>query len=259
MKQHFKKTINEHNRGHRRGWNALDRFGEHRHTKANAADEEFSAGRESMSKRYSFRRRPNIYHSAPIKRFLEKRIGCKWDKVYSELCEAFPTKHVVADCDVRAIVDMYVEISDVFYEDGVLYIRGRVDTTEVSKHVSMLYVDPKDGILKRTKQRHSNAKAEKRKTYFTIDGNKAIALIGEHWFMFDLVKCVDDQHIRFTYDRNSDNYDQYAEQYVTTSTRLLGVAGQDGATTFINHPKIGYYHTNKRSASTAEIKKYINA
>lgn len=83
---------------------------------------------------------------APLRRYLEKQVGRPWDKVYSEIAA-----HLRADSTVQQ------------------HVRDHIgDFVQIGAHREFpywqppLYVDPRDGILKRTDQ-HSEEKARRRR------------------------------------------------------------------------------------------------
>jgi len=93
---------------------------------------------------------------APLKRYLHKQVGRKWDDVFSEICQHLDTGSTVK-MHVREHLDDFICRNILRDEDGKLwasYDYGRMDLLENSW--VELYVDPDTGLLKRT--RHYCAK-----------------------------------------------------------------------------------------------------
>ena len=89
---------------------------------------------------------------APLKRYLHKQIGRRWDEVFSEICAHLDTGSTVK-MHVREHLDDFV-IRKVWREaDGILWTAGRWgDPGRVVKSWTELYVDPDDGTLKETRK-----------------------------------------------------------------------------------------------------------
>jgi hypothetical protein len=87
---------------------------------------------------------------APLLRFLQRRIGRRWDDVYSEICAALDTGSTVK-MHVREHLDDFVVVRISYGRKGELIHDGRVLRPErgyLRWHGTELYVDPDDGILK---------------------------------------------------------------------------------------------------------------
>lgn len=124
---------------------------------------------------------------SPLRRFLHKQVGRRWDDVYSEI-----SKHLRADNTVqqhvRDHVRDFVDIIPgpeqwytVILSDGSKERRFRPSWRD-------LYVDPRDGILKRAKVREGRAaerrRVEREKPINTVvlDGMHELKLIGGIWY-----------------------------------------------------------------------------
>jgi hypothetical protein len=85
---------------------------------------------------------------APLRRYLERQVGRPWNKVYSEI-----SRHLRADNpvqqDVRDHLSDFVAIKP-RRRAGALYIDGSGKERRDRLWYQPLYVDPKDGLLKRT-------------------------------------------------------------------------------------------------------------
>lgn len=88
---------------------------------------------------------------APLKRFLQSRVGHKWDDVYSEISENLKVTSAVQQ-HVRDHVSDFVVTKVAVDDDGELWgMRwGRPYKIGSGWRHQELYVDPRDGILKQT-------------------------------------------------------------------------------------------------------------
>jgi hypothetical protein len=89
---------------------------------------------------------------APLKRYLHKQIGRRWDDVFSEFCAHLDTGSTVK-MHVREHLDDFV-IRKVWREpDGTLWGVGRWGSPDrLVKSWTELYVDPDDGSIKETRE-----------------------------------------------------------------------------------------------------------
>lgn len=87
---------------------------------------------------------------APLKRFLHKQAGRKWNDVFSEICKHLDTGSTVK-MHVREHIDDFVK-RDIWYDkNGTLRSVGHWrGSGTASSWWTELYVDPADGVLKRT-------------------------------------------------------------------------------------------------------------
>lgn len=83
-------------------------------------------------------------HLSPLRRYLERQVGRPWDKVYAEIAE-----HLRADCTVQQHLREHL--------DGFVAVKPRrgvrnwmFSGNSMGLWYQPLYVDPKDGLLKRT-------------------------------------------------------------------------------------------------------------
>lgn len=81
---------------------------------------------------------------APLVRFLRKRVGRRWDDVFSEICEHLDTGSTVK-MHVRQHLGDFVAIVSCG-RNGELLSQGRVIRPD--RRWYRFYVDPADGILK---------------------------------------------------------------------------------------------------------------
>ena len=84
----------------------------------------------------------------PLKRYLHKQVGRRWDDVFSDICQHLDTGSTVK-MHVREHLDDFVERHAQLGEDGELWIFGWRARRLVFSGKE-LYVDPADGCLKAT-------------------------------------------------------------------------------------------------------------
>jgi hypothetical protein len=85
---------------------------------------------------------------APLRRYLERQVGRPWDKVYSEICERLRVTSTVQQ-HVREHLRDFVALHPRRRVYTVRLPNGRREVRTFVWH-EPLYVDPRDGILKRT-------------------------------------------------------------------------------------------------------------
>ena len=92
-------------------------------------------------------------HFAPLRRYLARQVGRPWRKVYAEICEHADGRSTMGD-HVRLHVEHFVA-QPTIGRDGEWLWRGRPfhRVAPSPRHLwQPLYVDPRDGILKRVKK-----------------------------------------------------------------------------------------------------------
>lgn len=197
MRDDFNKLLTERQRlGHKM------KFRPTRHLKVFSVDEELSAGRESMKKRYgragATTRKQFNENLNPLRNFIRCNVGRPWDMVYSEICQNFDKRKVINNHILEHLFQ-YVTI-DLKYIDGVLcelqtsWRSGEGWQPVADSKWIEWYVDPRDGILKERKerqtynQRQAAEKAERNakiaKVYRKIDEDNHLFLINGIWFNF---------------------------------------------------------------------------
>lgn len=174
-------------------------YGEYRHAKRFAADEEFTAGREGMKHRgrdKSFNENLN-----PLKSFLRTNVGRPWDKIYSEICTNFDKRKVVNNHILEHLFQ-YVE-REVYIIDGKPHTlntwRGHnhenpYSLIETNSRYPTYYVDPRDGIMKVPKQGRTRKQrdrddlaervAKQQKCYRRLDDDNHLILKDGIWWHY---------------------------------------------------------------------------
>ena len=89
---------------------------------------------------------------APLKRYLHKQVGRRWDDVFSEICQRLDTGSTVK-MHVREHLDDFVDRHVRRKSDGELWTsQGWGGETKLIDQWVELYVDPDDGIIKETRK-----------------------------------------------------------------------------------------------------------
>lgn len=89
---------------------------------------------------------------APLKRYLHKQVGRRWDDVFSEICQHLDTGSTVK-MHVREHLDDFVDRHARRKSDGELWTsQGWGGETKVIDRWVELYVDPDDGVIKETRK-----------------------------------------------------------------------------------------------------------
>lgn len=89
---------------------------------------------------------------APLKRYLHKQIGRRWDDVFSEICAHLDTGSTVK-MHVREHLEDFVLSKVRLAPDGILWATGRWGHPEkLVESWTELYVDPNDGLVKETRK-----------------------------------------------------------------------------------------------------------
>ena len=86
---------------------------------------------------------------APLKRYLFKQRGRKWDDVFSEICQHLDTGSTVK-MHVREHIDDFIERDIRIDAQGDYWATGRWGSPQAPRNWAELYVCPKDGFIKET-------------------------------------------------------------------------------------------------------------
>ncbi len=89
---------------------------------------------------------------APLKRYLHKQVGRRWNDVFSEICRQLDTGSTVK-MHVREHLDDFVDRYVRRNPDGELWTTGGWgEEIKLIDYWAELYVDPDDGIIKETRK-----------------------------------------------------------------------------------------------------------
>jgi hypothetical protein len=113
---------------------------------------------------------------APLRRYLERQAGRPWDKVYSEIARHLRVDNTVQQ-HVRDHLSDFVAVKP-RRRSGKAYLAGGGNARRDRLWYQPLYVDPKDGLLKRT-DRLPEAKALRRARRHEPKSPDRIALAGD--------------------------------------------------------------------------------
>lgn len=139
---------------------------------------------------------------APLKRYLHKQKGRKWNDVFSEICEHLDTGSTVK-MHVREHVEDFIYIKVKISPRGMLYSNTKWGgLVELKNWFAELYVDPIDGTIKETREacrkfgvtfRRDFYKNERRKAFnqkhpfiIHLDGFKWRVRLEEIWYEIEL-------------------------------------------------------------------------
>jgi hypothetical protein len=145
------------------------RRGGDRSRRGRISDIEFLPAKEGMRRRWTDHKSLNE-NLAPLRRFLASRVGRRWDAVYAEINEHLAVRNAVQQ-HVRTHIGWFVALQLEVAPDGTFYDHGWRGANWHDGYD--LYVDPRDGILKRSRsdkayrreaqQRHQRRSAQRAK------------------------------------------------------------------------------------------------
>lgn len=167
--------------------------------KFNRADEDGPVGgRESMKHRYGYDDRKQFNENLnPLKGIVRKAVGRKWDKFFSELMKNFDTRSVINQHILEHLYS-YIETETFLDEDGNVMVRGRYrqNAEPIKGSNTEIFVDPRDGIIKRNKwaksykaiqrERDAQAARDELKVKRVVDEHNVLRLVDGVWFHFTL-------------------------------------------------------------------------
>jgi hypothetical protein len=153
---------------------------------------------------------------APLKRYLVKQAGRPWSKVFSEICENLDTDNTVKQ-HVRDHLQDFVVTKVAIGRDGE-WLNGNERSGGRMSDAPWrqpLYVDPRDGILKRSDKLWKKMRIDptphwrKRRgdpyaadpNVRRIDGNTELHCIGGIWYEIKFRKRTTAKPTDFTYDK----------------------------------------------------------
>jgi hypothetical protein len=122
---------------------------------------------------------------APLRRYLEAQVGRPWDKVYAEI-----RAHVNADTAVQyhILQHLYDRLMINVWEDGEgrLWYRswfGRTERLDAAWRRPVLYVCPRSGLIRRTRQRTRQAAPVGRPDHLPATGDDhEYRELGGQWY-----------------------------------------------------------------------------
>ena len=173
---------------------------------------------------------------APLRRYLMKQAGRPWDKVYSEICEHLRTDNTVMQ-HVRDHLKDFVVLKVAIGREGE-WINGNAChwSAGTAPWRQPLYVDPKDGILKRSDKLWKKLRIDPtppwRKTQMErraadparrrIDRNTELRCIDGIWYEVTFERFVDDGAMPPVHDKLTHQPVQHGQRYAASKTQLSG-------------------------------------
>lgn len=143
----------------------------------------------------------------PLYGAVRKAVGRRWDDFYSELRTNFDTRSVINQHILQHLYS-YIDTKTFLDEDGDVAVHSNYSgVVKVRNSGTDLYVDPRDGIIKRNKHYRSykqveaarkvEREREQAKVYREIDENTVLRLIDGVWYEFEM-KVIPQGEIRYT-------------------------------------------------------------
>lgn len=153
--------------------------------------------REGMKRRYGYDTKNFSENLTPLEGALRKAIGRRWDSFYSDLCKNFDmsteiNKHILQH------LEQFCE-RNVVMKAGALTVRGgkygAADYPLFGSNVR-IYVDPRDGIIRRNKYHLTYRQQEKARReqdtsnryYKVIDNDHVLRNEAGIWFIYTLAE-----------------------------------------------------------------------
>lgn len=163
MRKDFNRVLTEDPR-----YGSNKKFREYRNAKGNAVfDEEFSGGKESMMMRRRIakgERKSFGDHLSPLRGWVAKQVGKKWDDVYSEVCALFDRRSFIKAHVHQHLLRDFVELNTKYIDGKVCTLSRWNGWREIgSSKYDEFYVHPVTGILctaREDKEAGHAAKAE---------------------------------------------------------------------------------------------------
>lgn len=138
-------------------------------------------------------RRPWINHDlrkslnenlAPLRRFIERSVGERWNDVFAEICE-----NIRCDSAVQLHVRQHVhDFVALFVERRMgRMVRQPGTNGAFFQNEPEFYVDPESGVLKRQRVRRYRGRQPKRaRRYIEIDRSRQLRRVNGVWYELDL-------------------------------------------------------------------------
>ncbi len=193
---------------------------------------------------------------APLRRYLVRQVGRRWDNVYSEICEYLDVNNTVKQ-HVRDHVEDLILVQTVRDSDGI--IRDMNSWTKLDVYWSQeVFVDPNTGIIRRSDSLRSWREARENHWYWrgnrkrsrketqsdsrVIDSDGELHNLGGIWYQIEFENPSETDFRKtgleagegFTHERPL-VYDQLERKLVSSRRR---------------------YANSKRQLSRAELRKY---
>ncbi len=186
------------------------KFSEYRNCHNNRVfDEDAVGGKESMMKRRRIARgeRKNFGdHLNPLRKWIRKQVGRKWNDVYSEVCDLFDQRSQTKYHVHLHIFANFVEINTRMVDGEVCIFTRHSGWKSVKSNLYIeFYVHPVTGVLHRNTKdhlpghRHRAAKEqlERKNSVFRVhDSRTHLFFVDGQWWVYTLAKIPE---LRVTY------------------------------------------------------------
>ena len=237
-------------------------------------------GKEGIRRPYRKNRFEFSDHIQPLRRYIEKQVGRKWDDVYSEICKAFPAGGILQD-HVRSHVWDFIETVTSVGENGEILTHGRYKYAGTPRKIGAdeVYVHPITRIICRSnltrqsrKQRRKELEAKRRETQVKISEKKVCVKVDGLWYMVELAKIpetftvvekIEPKKPYFTpmgYEKVEGGWKVWKKEYTVVRDVLLNesVCWQWGRhKQYELYGDHDVYAVSKRQLSKKEIKQYV--
>jgi hypothetical protein len=225
--------------------------------------DEFSAGRESMTKRYIVKgvNKEFSENFNPLWGIIRKNAGRPWDKVFSELNEVFDMRNHV---NAHILVHLWSFVErNTWFEDGQVWVRG-YSNVQLAETYCEYYVHPITGILTKSKgnktyqqlnrERAEERKREERKTRIVISKEMELRRKDEDspWFVCTLTFLKRPNPTYVWEERQYREGGKIYRSFRPTYPRIYTKDAWTGAYAEFNR----YYVSSYRSASKKDLKKW---
>lgn len=124
-----------------------------------------SGYRESMKYRFGYDTKSFGEHLSPLYGLVRKNVGRKWDKVYSELKQAFDARSATGNHIFQHLYDQLAKPAETYIgEDDKVWVRYNYGNDKpIRESYYEFYVDPRNGILKRNLQHKTRRQVERQR------------------------------------------------------------------------------------------------
>lgn len=213
---------------------------------------------ESIKRMHGYNTKELNEFLAPLRRFLHKNVGRKWDDVFSEISENLRPDNTVQQ-HVRDHVFDFVTIL-VPGRHGELMEKRKYGTRVVTDTSYELYVDPQDGILKlnpkyeswaaRNRRYDAERQAEKAKVFRELKAtSQELHKINGVWFVVDVKPLPLPVPCSYTYSNGETRPFEYKESKFDV---ILG-----STIRYLDYPdRRTTYRTNKHQLTKKQLKQY---
>ena len=152
-------------------------------------------------KRISWECKERNYTTNPIKRFLQSRIGCNWNVIYSEICSVLSRAigNKVGYSSVSDLLFRFVEINTYLGADGKIYCNDSHRSDQligfgdfyVDPHTKILCQDNGETYKATLRRRIAERKAEAEKTRVIINEKFQFHKLNGNWYRVYFDKVPD--------------------------------------------------------------------